>query len=285
MSVSYDDGSVVDCNFDVNASISGAPAPIAVCQDITVALDPTGIAIITSMDIDYGSTGDCGLQMNLSSSVFNCNAVGDNAVTLLIQDGNGNQSSCTSNVTVVDTIAPTCSVQDITVALDQFGNATILPEDIDLSSNGACGLQLLSVNPCSFYCEDAGNTIPVTLEMRDFVGNFSSCAANVMLIDPSGACSGALCGDGMQNGDELGVDCGGSFCGPCGTCPQQMHYDNYIIPNGTDEVTNHRITTSGIVETAGGVVRLTAKDYIEISSGFTIPANSNTEILIGDCQP
>lgn len=33
-----------------------------------------------------------------------------------------------------------------------------------------------------------------------------------------GACVSATCEDGVQNGDETGVDCGGSYCPPCSLC-------------------------------------------------------------------
>jgi len=258
--------------------------PIAVCQDVIVNLDASGTATITENMIDNGSAGDCGLQFNVSQTIFDCNAIGDNFVSLLVEDGNGNQSSCTSTVVVMDVSAPNAVCADITVALDQFGNASILPSDIDGGSNEACGLQLLYVDNCAFSCNDAGTTIQANLFMRDFIGNESTCVSNVSIIDPLNACNGALCGDGIQNSDELGVDCGGSFCGPCGTCPLQLHYDNTILFDGTNETTNHRITTSGIVETDGTVV-LYAKDYIEFTGDFTIPASSNVEIGIQDCNP
>ena len=35
-----------------------------------------------------------------------------------------------------------------------------------------------------------------------------SCSDNEILVDVS-------CSDGIQNGDETGVDCGGSSCQPC----------------------------------------------------------------------
>ena len=57
----------------------------------------TGIAILNGMDVNQGSTGDCGLSMGVSPNVFNCNDIGDNNVILTIEDGNGNQSTCEAN--------------------------------------------------------------------------------------------------------------------------------------------------------------------------------------------
>jgi len=44
-------------------------------------------------------------------------------------------------------------------------------------------------------------------------------------------CSQPSCSDGIQNGDEQGVDCGGSFCPPCGPTPSC----NDGIQNGDEE--------------------------------------------------
>jgi len=149
LSVTFDDGTVEDCNFNVEVNIINSSLPAALCSNFTVALDASGIALLNPSDIDAGSSGVCGLQFGLSQTTFNCNDIGDHLVTLTVQDGNGQQSSCSSTVTVIDNTAPDCSVQDITLALDQFGDAVINPEDINLNSSDACGLQLLSVDPCS----------------------------------------------------------------------------------------------------------------------------------------
>jgi hypothetical protein len=62
-----------------------------------------------------------------------------------------------------------------------------------------------------------------------------SCTDGVQNGDETGVdCGGAncppcpTCNDGIQNGDEEGVDCGGSFCTPCITC-------NDGIQNGDEE--------------------------------------------------
>jgi len=284
LSAIFDDGTISDCTFNVSVEFDNVSLPQAICENVSVMLDPNGLASITESMIDNGSTGTCGLAFNLSQNDFECNDIGDNTVELLIEDGNGNQSTCQSIVTVIDNTAPEAICQDITVALDQFGDASILPEDINAGSNDACGFELLFVDNCAFSCNDVGNTIQANLFMRDFIGNQSTCVSNVTIIDPLNSCNGALCGDGIQNGSELGVDCGGPFCGPCGTCPLQLHYDNTVLFDGTDETANHRITTSGTVETNGDVI-LKAKDYIELTGEFTIPANSNVELNIQECNP
>ncbi len=100
------DGNTVSCQFEV--TVIDNEAPIAVCQDITIDLDPvTGMASITAADVDNGSTDNCGIDsMTLDISSFDCSMIGPNTVTLTVTDNVGNSSTCTTTVTVQDTTAP-----------------------------------------------------------------------------------------------------------------------------------------------------------------------------------
>ena len=56
---------------------------------------------------------------------------------------------------------------------------------------------------------------------------------SLALSDKCGATPNPTCTDGIQNGDETGVDCGGSSCAPCQTgCSENevivsITFDNY----------------------------------------------------------
>ena len=60
----------------------------------------------------------------------------------------------------------------------------------------------------------------------ELIGSSSSCSDGIQNgdetgIDCGGSCPTACdttCGDGIQNGTETGVDCGGAECDPCATC-------------------------------------------------------------------
>lgn len=68
--------------------------------------------------------------------------------------------------------------QDITVTLDAFDNATIVPEDIIQSSASDCGNVVLSASQTSFTTSDVGDVI-VTLTATDAQGNVATCDATV----------------------------------------------------------------------------------------------------------
>ncbi|MCF1193100.1 hypothetical protein LRR18_16010, partial [Mangrovimonas sp. AS39] len=158
-------------------------APTAVCQDITVQLDNTGNASIVAQDIDNGSNDACGIaSLAIDQTTFDCSNIGDNTVTLTVTDNNSNVSTCTATVTVQDNIAPTAVCQDITVQLDNTGNASIVAQDIDNGSNDACGIASLAIDQTTFDCSNIGDNT-VTLTVTDNNSNVSTCTATVTVQD------------------------------------------------------------------------------------------------------
>ncbi len=94
--------------------------PTAICQNITIQLDATGNATITTAQIDNGSNDACGIKiLSLDKTTFNCSNLGDNTVTLTVTDNNDNQSTCTATVTVQDLTAPSVNcIENQTVSTD-----------------------------------------------------------------------------------------------------------------------------------------------------------------------
>jgi hypothetical protein len=173
----------VDSSCVQTITIQDSVAPTCVTIDITINLDAAGDATIANDALDDGSSDDCGVEsITLSQTQFNCTDVGDVVVTQTVTDFNGNSSSCTGTVTVVDVTAPECLTQDITVQLDVNGEATIADDAVDNGSNDACGIQSISVSPNQFLCADVG-VVVVTQTVTDVNGNSSTCTANVTIED------------------------------------------------------------------------------------------------------
>ncbi|MDH5397352.1 MAG: HYR domain-containing protein [Cyclobacteriaceae bacterium] len=177
---------------DVNGNISTAQAvvtvednvaPVALARDITVQLDATGNAVITTTDIDAGSTDACGIaSLALDTEAFTCTNVGPNTVILTVTDVNGNISTAEAVVTVEDKVAPVALAQDITVQLDGAGNALITPADIDAGSTDACGIASLVLDIDAFTCANVGpNTVILTV--TDVNDNVSKTEAVVTVED------------------------------------------------------------------------------------------------------
>ena len=165
--------------------------PDAICQDITIQLDPAGNATIIAADINNGSTDACGIATTSATpTTFTCAEIGPNTVTLTLTDANTNSTACTATVTVEDLEPPVALCQDITIQLDPTGAALITGADVDGGSIDNCSTTTLSVFPTSFNCANVGpNT--VTLTVTDTNTNTATCTATVTvqeIIPPNALC-------------------------------------------------------------------------------------------------
>ncbi len=160
-------------------------APIATCKPITVYLDETGLASIAENSVDNGSADACGISSyDTDTTEFSCSDVFEtNIVTLTVTDVNGNWSSCTSEVTVLDTISPVAVCQAITVYLDETGFATIAEDSVNNGSDDACGISSYDTDTTGFDCSDVFETNTVTLTVTDVNGNWSACTSEVTVLD------------------------------------------------------------------------------------------------------
>ena len=190
-------GSVTNLELTVASVAIGTAAdalpPSAVCRDpFTVQLDGDGLASIIPADVDGGSSDNCGEIMLVSAepAVFSCEDVGDATVTLTVADTCGNTATCDTNVTIEDQVPPIARCRNITVQLNETGEAHIAAAQIDNGSSDACGIESISVEPAGFTCDDLGE-YSVTLTVTDVNGNTSICTATVTVeddMDPSITC-------------------------------------------------------------------------------------------------
>ncbi|MDB4088877.1 hypothetical protein N9544_04545, partial [Flavobacteriales bacterium] len=214
MTVTDNSGNSSFCQ--ANITISDSIAPTAVCQDIVVNLDPFGNATITASMLDGGSTDLCGTpSFSASKTSFNCSDIGANIVTLTVTDGNGNSSTCTSTVTVLDPSLPSANCQNITIYLDSSGNTTIDSSDVDNGSSSGCNSFTLSLSNSTFTCANIGPN-SVTLYITDANQNIDSCFSTVIVSDtisPTAICQNItvqLDGSGNVTIDSSDVN-NGSF--------------------------------------------------------------------------
>src|SRR5205823_3646395 len=169
---------------------------IALCQDITVQLDPTGNVSITPAQIDNGSNDACGIaSLSLSKTNFDCSNLGTNAVTLTVTDNNGNTQTCTASVTVDDTTPPSVSCSTVPDAAANANCQALVPNvlgGVTVSDNcTAAGAISLNQSPAAGTLVGLGtNTITVTA--TDAAGNSATCTTSFVVTDntaPTVICS------------------------------------------------------------------------------------------------
>jgi hypothetical protein len=93
-------------------TVKDKQAPIALAKNITIGLSAVGgTATINGADVNNGSNDACGIaSMTVVPASFSCANIGANRVTLTVTDVNGNVSTTTATVTVVDDKGPVPSV-------------------------------------------------------------------------------------------------------------------------------------------------------------------------------
>jgi len=220
--------------------------PTADCTaDFTIPLDDTGVASITADDINVNSNDECGIaSTDIDVTSFDCDDIGTPVtVTLTVTDNSGNTATCTTDVTVEDTVVPDVQcVPDFTLQLDDTGNANIVANDIDNGSTDACGISSTVIDLTAFTCGDVGaNT--VTLTVTDNNGNTDTCITIVTVedsVDPDAQCAAdfTIQLDGAGNASITDADIEDGSTDACGIASTIADVTSFDCNNvGTNTVT------------------------------------------------
>lgn len=168
------------CSANATKLIDVASITAVTTQNAVVYLDANGQATIDESAINTTVANDCNTDFTYSTDVeqFDCNNLGNNTVTLIGTDANGNTTSATATVDVQDTISPMLMTQDIEVTLDANGDASITADDLIASMSDNCSIVSTSADKTDFVIADFGDNI-VTVTVTDAAGNTTSMTAIV----------------------------------------------------------------------------------------------------------
>jgi hypothetical protein len=159
-------------------------APLALCKPISVNLNGQGLVNVVPLDMDDGSSDNCGIvDYQLSKTQFDCTNLGSNLITFTVFDAAGNSSTCQANVQVSDVSSPNMACKNLTLYLNAQGNPiTIQPADIDNGTSDNCNIVSLTISMSTFDCSTTGQNV-VKLIAVDQSGNSGECAAIVTVRD------------------------------------------------------------------------------------------------------
>ena len=214
-------GTTYTITYTTAGSCPGSSVNTFLLEDVLPPVIPTLSTITAECEVILiapTAVDDCaGVITGTTTDSIQYQDLGTYQVMWVFDDGNGNLDSAAQTIMVVDTTAPVAGCQDITVPLDQQGNATITPLQINNNSVDACAILSLSLDKNNFTAADLGpNT--VTLTVNDFGGNNDACSAIVTVVDttaPKAVCQDVtiyLDSSGMAILDPSLVD-GGSTVG------------------------------------------------------------------------
>ncbi len=174
-------------------------APITNCRSpITRYLNSSGYVDIYPYHL-YSGASCVTDTITISQTHFTCADVGVNDVVVTAYDSLGNFTTCTTQVTIVDTFITPTGCQDLVLYLDSGGLATITPYDI-LTGN-PCGYNSIEIDHSTFTCNEVGANV-VNLITTDTLGNVDTCVSSVTVFDTIAPM--AICNDTTLYLDESG---------------------------------------------------------------------------------
>lgn len=175
--VSDASGNTDNCNADVTVELTFTID--ARCRNVAVSLDAAGNASVTASEIDNGSSASLGIaSLTLDQYNFTCPDVGNNTVIITVTDNFSNTATCSATVTVNDNVQPFASCQSLVVELDNQGQGSITPAEVNSNSSDACGIQGMTLNRENFNCSDLGQNT-VTLTVIDNHENTNTCTSRI----------------------------------------------------------------------------------------------------------
>jgi hypothetical protein len=290
-------GNVSTCTTIVTVEDSIPPA-IACPADITVNTDAGFCSAIVNFPMPITSD-NCGVATvaqtmgDPSGSMF---PVGATTIEFTATDVNGNTNTCSFIITVVDNEAPVAVCQNITIQLDEFGNASIVATDVDGGSTDQCGVASISIDIDTFDCSNVGDN-NVILTVTDVNGNVSTCTAIVTVEDvtaPVVACQNITVELDPVTGTVtiLGTDIDNGSTDACGIASYDLDIDTFDCSNIGDNTVVLTVTdVNGNSETCTAIVTvedntspvLVCQDFtIEIGSDGTATLNPSDVIASND---
>ena len=133
----------------------------------------------------YDPDGDP-VTLALDNEYFGCSDVGHPTfVTLYVVDNEGSfASTCQASITVLDETPPVPVCKDVTVNLDEWGEAHISVTDVinDVASHDNCGIVSWQLDRNTFFCDNMPSA-EVYVDAYDIAGHIGTCLARVYLRD------------------------------------------------------------------------------------------------------
>ncbi|MBL7950886.1 MAG: HYR domain-containing protein, partial [Flavobacteriales bacterium] len=251
-------------------------APMAVCQNISVQLDASGNASITSAQLDGGSSDNCSVALvSASQTSFTCAHLGANTVVITVTDASGNSSSCNATVTIQDNITPaiTCPA-DISVNNDAGFCGAVVNYTAPVGTDNCTGVNTVrTAGPASGSTFPVGATI-VTHTATDAAGNSVSCSFTVTVIDVTAP---VIVGCPSNITVNAGAACSATATWSVPTFTDNCTGGSIALTGGLAPGSSFPIGTTTVVYTATDAAGLTA------ACSFTVTVVDVTAPVIAGC--
>jgi uncharacterized repeat protein (TIGR01451 family) len=168
-------------SFTLSTLVVDNVVPTAVCKPATIQLNSSGIATLNPSAIDNGSSDNCpNITLTAVPSTFDCTNIGGNSVVLIVTDASGNSSTCSTTVTVTNSVPSiTSQPANSTVCQGQTATFTIAatPADASFQWQENTGSGWNSLNNSGIYSGVNLSTLTITGTLASMNGYQYRCIA------------------------------------------------------------------------------------------------------------
>ncbi|WP_283639602.1 glycine-rich protein [Mesonia mobilis] len=202
-----------------------------------------------------------------------------------VTDANGCTATESVTIIVADIEAPVVICQDITISLDNTGNASITASDIDNGSTDNCAIDSYEIDVDSFDCTMVGMNM-VTLTITDTNGNSSTCTTTVTVEDsesPIAMCQDITVSlDGTGNASITAPDIDNGSTDNCAIDSYEIDVDSFdCTMTGMNMVTLTITDTNGNSSTCTSTVTVEDNELPSIScEAITVSLDETGNISI-----
>jgi len=162
-------------------------APTLITKDVKILLNADGETSITAADVIEKASDNCTLTDSaLSQTTFDCSDLWDYNVDINVNitDNSGNTTTKAATVKIRDTISPTISVKDTSLALNDNGFLNAEASDFVKFKNDNCWIYKTEIKGNnSFNCSYSDSSINVKIISEDGVGNTKTKIATLTVTD------------------------------------------------------------------------------------------------------
>jgi gliding motility-associated-like protein len=180
-----------------NEGIGGPGLGINACTEIDRSAIADGISTL-KMTLTYGDAnvyseikGFISKPKTLipidSSMVSLTLGGGVNSVIFYVSDFSGNETSCTTTITVQDTLKPKAICKNSSVTVHPSGEipTIITPDQVNNGSFDNCRIDTMWLSDNIITCRNSGNDVNVYLYVRDIGGKIDSCLSKIKVSTPT----------------------------------------------------------------------------------------------------
>ncbi|NPA35909.1 MAG: T9SS type A sorting domain-containing protein [Chlorobi bacterium] len=177
------DGCLHSSSIEVHTYVIDTIKPSVTARDTTLYLDNEGAASIKNRDVIVSAWDNCwgeGTDTTLSKYSFGPSDLGNNEISISINDGSFNTTQTTCTVSIIDTIAPVIGKTSATLFLGTDGQATLYASVFNVTDN--CSVTDTTLSRTLFSDSDLGDNT-ITLTAKDLSGNITTMNVMVTVKD------------------------------------------------------------------------------------------------------